>query len=120
MANFGKTTQKQRRLYRTRNKVKQSDRPRLSVHKTGMHIYAQVIDDSQGKTIAFASTVDKDLRKKLKSTANVDAAQQVGTLLAKRAKDSGVTKVVFDRGSFLYHGRIKALADAAREGGMEF
>lgn len=120
MANFGQTTQKQRRSFRVRNRLKKTDRLRLSVHKSNMHIYAQVIDDKAGKTLACASTVDKDLRSKLKSTANMDAAKQVGQLLAERAKKNGVSKVVFDRGSFLFHGRIKALADAARDGGMEF
>jgi len=95
-------------------------RPRLSVHRSGKHIYAQVIDDQAGATLAAASTVDKDLRSKLKSGANIDAAAAVGKLVAERAGKAGVKEVVFDRGGFIYHGRIKALADAAREGGLSF
>ena len=120
-----KTTTKQRRLLRTRNKVKQAaikskDRPRLSVHRSGVHIYAQVIDDVKGVTLAAASTIDPDLKGKLKASANKDAAQAVGKLVAERAKKAGVEKVVFDRGSYAYHGRVKALADAAREAGLSF
>lgn len=117
------TTATQRRRYSVRNRVRQSVLKtgyfRLSVHRTSKHIYAQVIDDANGHTVAAASTIDKDL-KSLKSGANIDAAQKVGNLLATRAKKQGVVNVVFDRGSFLYHGRIKALADAAREAGLEF
>ena len=124
-----KTTSAQRRSYRTRNKIRRVNiesnpnrevRPRLSVHRTGKQIYAQIIDDIKGVTLAAASTVDKDLRDKLKSTANVDAATAVGKLVAERAKKAGVKKVAFDRGRFVYHGRVKALADGAREGGLEF
>lgn len=93
-------------------------RPRLSVHRTNKQIYVQVIDDLQGVTLAAASTLDKDLG--LKNGGNIDAAQKVGKLIAERAKKAGVSKVQFDRGSFLYHGRVKALADGAREGGLEF
>jgi large subunit ribosomal protein L18 len=88
------------------------------VHRSGKHIYAQVIDDAAGKTIAAASTLDKDLRGKTGATR--DGAAQVGRTLAERAKAAGVDRVVFDRGGFLFHGRVKALADAAREGGLEF
>jgi large subunit ribosomal protein L18 len=95
-------------------------RPRLSVFRSGRHIYVQVIDDEQGKTVAAASTLDKDLRSKLKTGADRAAAAEVGKLVAERAKAAGVTTVVFDRGGYLFHGRIKALADAAREGGLEF
>jgi large subunit ribosomal protein L18 len=95
-------------------------RPRLSVHRSGRHIYAQVIDDEKRVTLAAASTLDKDLREKLKSGADKAAAVEVGKLVAERAKAAGVTKVVFDRGGYLFHGRVKALADAAREGGLEF
>ncbi|MDH3232631.1 MAG: 50S ribosomal protein L18 [Alphaproteobacteria bacterium] len=95
-------------------------RPRLSVHRSGKHIYAQVIDDQAGATLAAASTVDKDLREELKSGANIDAAAAVGKLVAERAGKAGVKEVVFDRGGFIYHGRIKALAEAAREGGLSF
>jgi large subunit ribosomal protein L18 len=88
------------------------------VHRSGKHIYAQVIDDAAGKTIAAASTLDKDLRGKTGATR--DGAAEVGRTLAERAKAAGVDRVVFDRGGFLFHGRVKALADAAREGGLEF
>mgnify|MGYP003845828495 CR=1 FL=1 len=93
-------------------------KPRLSVHRSSKQIYAQIIDDAAGKTVAAASTVEKDAR--AKSGANLDAAVLVGKAVAERAKKAGVTKVVFDRGGFLFHGRVKALADAAREGGLEF
>lgn len=93
-------------------------RPRLSVHRTNKAIYAQVIDDVQGVTLAAASSLDKDLG--LKTGGNADAATKVGKLVAERAKKAGVQKVQFDRGAFLYHGRIKALADGARDGGLEF
>src|SRR5687768_4653442 len=95
-------------------------RPRLSVFRSSKHIYAQVIDDAQGHTIASASSIDKDMRGKLKTGADTDAAAEVGKILAERAKAAGVTQVVFDRGGYLYHGRVKALADAAREGGLSF
>jgi large subunit ribosomal protein L18 len=90
----------------------------LSVHRTGRHIYAQIIDDSKGATIASASTLDKDVKAKNGSTA--DAAADVGKRVAAAAKKAGISSVVFDRGGFLFHGRVKALADAAREGGLEF
>ena len=93
-------------------------RPRLSVHRSGKHIYAQVIDDVKGVTVAAASSLEKDL--KLKKGSDVDAASKVGKLVAERAKKAGVEKVQFDRGSFVYHGRVKALAEGAREGGLEF
>jgi large subunit ribosomal protein L18 len=96
------------------------ERPRLAVFRSQAHIYAQVIDDEAGKTLASASTVDKDVRAKSKSGANVAAAKAVGSLIAARAKEKGVEAVVFDRGGFQYHGRIKALADAAREAGLKF
>ena len=95
-------------------------RPRLAVFRSQAHIYAQVIDDEVGKTLCAASTVDKDLRKDTKSGANVAAAKAVGQLIATRAKEKGIEAVVFDRGGFQYHGRIKALADAAREAGLKF
>lgn len=119
-----KTASRTRRTFRIRKVVKKAteknNRPRLSVHRSGQHIYAQVIDDVKGVTIAAASTIDADLRKSLKSTGNKDAATAVGKLVAERAKKAGVEKVAFDRGSFAYHGRIKALADAAREAGLSF
>src|SRR6185437_5375903 len=95
-------------------------RARLSVHRSSKHIYAQVIDDGKGATVAAASSLDKDLRSGLKTGANVDAAKAVGKLVAQRAVEKGVNAVVFDRGGYRYHGRIKALADAAREGGLNF
>ena len=112
----------QRRKRRTRYRLRQSatGRPRLSVFRSGKHIYAQIIDDAAGRTVAAASSVDKDLRAKLKSGANIDAAKAVGALIADRASKAGVKEVVFDRGGCIYHGRIKALAEAAREGGLAF
>ncbi len=107
--------ERRRRRVRTALKARAGDRPRLSVHRTGRHIYAQVIDDAEGKTLAAASTLGS------KSTgANVDAAAQVGKDIAAAAKKAGVSNVVFDRGGFHLHGRVKALSDAAREGGLEF
>ncbi len=93
-------------------------RPRLSIHRTNKAIYAQIIDDIKGVTLAAASSLDKDAAGK--NGGNVEAAAKVGKLVAERAKKAGVSKVQFDRGSFLYHGRVKALADGAREGGLEF
>ncbi len=110
--------EKRRRRNRTTLKARSGGRPRLSVHRSGKHIYVQVIDDAQGKTLAAASTLDKDVRGT--AGANVDAAKAVGSRIAEAAKKAGVTQVVFDRGGFLFHGRVKALADAAREGGLEF
>jgi len=110
-----------RRHVRVRKKVNGTpERPRLSVYRSEHHIYAQVIDDSQGRTVAAASTIDKELRGKVGYGGNVAAAKQVGLLIAERAKAAGIQKVVFDRGGFNYHGRVAALADAAREGGLEF
>ena len=109
--------EKRRRRNRTTLKARSGGRPRLSVHRSGKHIYVQVIDDAQGKTLAAASTLDKDVRGT--AGANVDAAKEVGSDIAAAAKKAGVTTVVFDRGGFLFHGRVKALADAAREGGLE-
>lgn len=110
---------------RRRNRVRTSlrkvanGRPRLSIHRTNQHMYAQIIDDTNGVTVAAASTLDGDL-KKLKVGSNSEAAAAVGKLIADRAKSAGVEQVVFDRGGFLYHGRVKALADAAREAGLSF
>ena len=109
---------KRRRRVRTALRAKGGMRPRLSVHRSGRHIYAQIIDDEAGRTVASASTLDKDLKGKTGATA--EAAASVGKAVAERAKKAGVTSVVFDRGGFLFHGRVKALADAAREGGLEF
>jgi len=111
-----------RRRARVRRQIKAAanGRPRLSVFRSSRHIYAQVIDDGAGHTLASASTRDKALREELKTGADTEAARRVGVLVAERAKEAGVTKVVFDRGGRLYHGRLEALADAAREGGLEF
>jgi large subunit ribosomal protein L18 len=114
MAKFSLFERRRRRV-RTALRARGADRPRLSVHRTGKHIYAQIIDDAQGKTLAAASTLGGK-----SSGANVDAAVKVGKDIAAAAKKAGVTTVVFDRGGFLFHGRVKALADAAREGGLEF
>ncbi len=110
---------KQRRAARVRRSLKKvaNGRPRLSVHRSNANIYAQVIDDLNGKTLAAASTLDKDVKG---SGGNISAAEAVGKLVADRAKKAGVEDVIFDRGAFLYHGRVKALADAAREGGLKF
>ncbi|GBF77049.1 50S ribosomal protein L18 [Paenibacillus sp. 598K] len=109
-----------KRHLRVRKKIKgTTERPRLSVFRSAKHIYVQLIDDVQGVTLATASTQDKEL-KSITSGGNVEAAKQVGQLVADRAKAKGVTRVVFDRGGYLYHGRIQALADAAREAGLEF
>jgi len=110
--------ERRRRRVRTALKARSGNRPRLSVHRSGQHIYAQVIDDANGHTVAAASTLDKDLRGT--NGCNSAAAAEVGKRIAAAATKAGITKVVFDRGGFLFHGRVKALADAAREGGLEF
>jgi large subunit ribosomal protein L18 len=110
--------ERRRRRVRTALRARAAGKPRLTVHRSGRHIYAQVIDDAAGKTLAAASTLDKNMKGKTGATA--DSASAVGKALAERAKKAGVTAVVFDRGGFLFHGRVKALADAAREGGLEF
>ncbi|HEX9805299.1 MAG TPA: 50S ribosomal protein L18 [Alteraurantiacibacter sp.] len=107
--------ERRRRRVRTALKRRGGERPRLSVHRTGRHIYAQIIDDAAGNTLAAASTLGDKA-----SGANLDAAAKVGKDIAAAAKKAGVTTVVFDRGGYLFHGRVKALADAAREGGLEF
>ena len=111
-----------RRKARVRRAIRAAanGRPRLSVFRSSKQIYAQIIDDERGQTVAAASTLDKDLRSSLKTGADVAAAAAVGKLIAERAKAAGVGQVVFDRSGYLYHGRVKALADAAREGGLEF
>ena len=95
-------------------------RPRLSVFRSSKHIYAQIIDDQKGTTLAAASSLESELKSGLKTGADIDAAKAVGKLIAERATKAGITLVVFDRGGYLYHGRVKALADAAREGGLTF
>ena len=109
-----------RRAVRARAKIRQLAVARLTIHRTPRHIYAQVFDATGGKVIAAASTVQDAVKGGLKYTGNVEAAKAVGKAIAERAKAAGVTKVAFDRAGFMYHGRIKALADAAREGGLEF
>jgi large subunit ribosomal protein L18 len=111
-----------RRRQRQRYKLRQAakGRPRLSVFRSLRHIYAQVIDDGAGKTLAAASTLDGDLKTSLKTGSDIEAASAVGKLIAERAKAAGVERVVFDRGAYYFHGRVKALADAAREGGLDF
>jgi large subunit ribosomal protein L18 len=116
----GKMNQFERRQQRVRRELASnaSGRPRLCVFRSSKHIYAQVIDDAKGHTLAAASSLEKDLKSTLKTGADKAAAAAVGKLLAERAKKAGVGKVVFDRGGYRYHGRIKALADGAREGGL--
>ncbi len=116
------STNQVRRRTRTRFALKQkaNGRPRLSVFRSSKHIYAQIIDDTKGTTLAAASSLDKEVRDGVKTGATADAAAKVGKLIAERAKAAGLTKVQFDRGSYLFHGRVKALADAAREGGLSF
>jgi large subunit ribosomal protein L18 len=111
-----------RRKLRVRSRIARvsAGRLRLSVHRSSKNIYAQIIDDTAGRTLAAASSLDTGLRGQLKTGADVEAAKQVGKLIAERATAAGVTKVVFDRGGYLFHGRVKALADAAREAGLDF
>ncbi|RMD87827.1 MAG: 50S ribosomal protein L18 [Alphaproteobacteria bacterium] len=110
----------ERRRQRTRVKLRQKGggRPRLSIHRSSRHIYAQIIDDEKGATLAAASTLDAALRGK--TGATVEGAAKVGNLIAERAKKAGIDRVVFDRGGYIYHGRVRALAEAAREGGLDF
>ena len=112
----------ERRRQRTRSKLRKHNQtqPRLSVFRSSKHIYAQVIDDDSGATLAAASSLEKDLRQKLKTGADKDAAGEVGKLIAARAKAAGVETVIFDRGGYLFHGRVKSLADSAREAGLSF
>ena len=114
-----KNSVRQKRHARVRAKLSGTEsRPRLNVYRSNKHIYAQLIDDVNGVTLASASSVEKDFG--LESTGNIEAAQKVGEIIAKRAVEKGYASVVFDRGGYLYHGRVKALADAARENGLEF
>jgi len=117
MAKLSLFDQRRRRV-RTALRAKSGARPRLSIHRTSQHIYAQVIDDANGVTVASASTLEKDVRDVTGATK--EAAASVGKRLAERAKAAGVSAVVFDRGGFIFHGRVKSLADGAREGGLEF
>ena len=117
---FKNLFERRKRRVRLQLLKKAKDRPRLSVFRSSKHIYVQVIDDTRGRTLAAASSLDKELRGKLKTGADKEAAAAVGKLVAERAKSAGLSKVVFDRGGYLYHGRVKALAEAAREGGLSF
>ncbi len=116
-----KTVGRGRRRDRVRKRLRGTDeRPRLSIFRSDRHIYAQVITDTSGKTILSVSTLSPDLRTQLKKTADVSAAKQVGLLVARRCQEKGIKRIVFDRNGFLYHGRVRAVADGAREGGLEF
>ena len=115
-----KKERRQRRSIRARAKIRELGQPRLTVHRTPRHIYAQVFDAAGATVLASASTVQDAVANDLKATGNVEAAKAVGRVIAERAKAAGVSKVAFDRSGFMYHGRIKALADAAREAGLEF
>ncbi len=118
MATTGNNFARRPQRVRTRIGKSAGTRPRLSVHRSSKHIYAQVIDDKDGRTLAAASSLEKDLR--AVTGADLKAAKAVGALIAERAKEAGISKVIFDRGGFLYHGRVKALAEAARQSGLEF
>ena len=121
MATKTKLTPRERRHRRVRGRVSGSpERPRLNVFRSGRHIYAQVIDDTRGHTLVAASTLDPTLRDSLKELTKVEEANRVGRLVAERAKEQGIEAVVFDRGGWLYHGRVKSLAEGAREGGLKF
>jgi large subunit ribosomal protein L18 len=121
MPNVSKDISRQKRHRRLRRRVAGApERPRLLMRRTLHHIYATVVDDSKGHTIVSASTREKDLADGLDSTTNIAAAEKIGTAIAAKAKQAGITQVVFDRGGLKYHGRVKALADAAREAGLEF
>lgn len=111
--------QQERRAFRVRNAVRAAGRLRLSVFRSNKHIYAQIIDDTVGRTVVSASTAETELRQE-GSGGNTQAAEKIGRLLAQRAIEQGITEVAFDRGSYRYHGRVQALADAAREGGLQF
>ncbi len=116
-----KKANRQKKHYRMRkNLIGTAECPRLSVFRSNLHIYAQIIDDKSGNTLVSASTVEKEMRGKLEKTSDTEAAKAVGELIAKRAIEKGITEVVFDRGGFLYHGKIQALADSAREAGLQF
>ena len=109
-----------RRANRVRRAIKATGRLRLSVHRSSKQIYAQIIDDAKGETLVAASSLEKSNRDSMKTGANVEAAKSVGEQLAKKAVEKGISEVVFDRGQYMYHGRVKALADGAREGGLKF
>ena len=116
-----RTVARERRRERVRDRLRGTDeRPRLTVFRSGRHIYAQVITDASGKTLLAVSTLTPDVKGALKKTTDVGAAKQVGLLVARRCQEKGIKRIVFDRNGFLYHGRVKAVADAAREAGLEF
>ena len=116
-----KNIRRQRIHTRIRSRVRGlATLPRLNVYRSLKHIYANVVDDARGQTLLSASSVDKEVRQKMKTGGNVEAAKVIGKILAERAKAAGITQVVFDRGGYAYHGRVKALADAAREAGLKF
>jgi len=115
-----KVQKRERRADRTRRKIRVLRTERLCVHRTPQHIYAQIIDASGGKVLCAASTLEAEVRQGLKHGGNVEAAKLVGSRIAAKAKSAGITRVAFDRAGYKYHGRIKALADAAREGGLQF
>lgn len=114
------TTERRKARVRKQVRAAANGRPRLSVFRSSKQIYAQIIDDANGVTLVAASSIEKDLKGKLKTGADVEAAKVVGKLVAERALAAGVTRVVFDRGEYIYHGRVKALADGAREAGLDF
>lgn len=119
--NLKRQEPRKKRHFRVRKKISGTAvRARLNIFRSSNHIYAQLIDDYSGTTVASASSLDKEIKGKIKSGGNIDSAKVVGLLIAERASSKGIKSVVFDRGGYLYHGRVKALADAAREGGLEF
>jgi len=120
MSKITKSQRRSRRATKTRSQIREKGKARLSVFRSANHIYAQIIDDSQGQTLAAASTVEKDVSAEMNHGGNVEAARKVGETIASRAKEAGVADVAFDRGGYQYHGRVKALAEAARENGLKF
>ena len=120
MAISAKGAERRKARVRKALKARAFGRPRLSVFRSDKNIYAQIIDDTTGRTLAAASTLDKDVKATVKSGATAEAAAAIGKLIAERGSKAGVAEVVFDRGAYIYHGRVKALADAAREGGLQF
>ena len=120
MKNLKKLGERRQKRVRSKLRIVGNGKPRLSIFRSSKNIYAQVIDDVAGRTLVSACSLDKDLREKAKTGADCAAAAAVGKLVAERAKAAGIAKVVFDRGGYLYHGRVKALADGVREGGLEF
>lgn len=120
MSNSGKLQARRKQRVRTKLRKVSAGEPRLSVFRSSKNIYAQIIDDKASRTVVSASSLEKDVRDKLKTGADCDAASAIGKLIAERAQSAGVKKVIFDRGGYLYHGRVRALAEGAREGGLEF